>query len=98
MDDRIGSIEKGKCADIIAVSFDKPHMWPVYYKNPNNIIEQIVYSANASDVITTVVDGKVLMDNYIVKTLDESGALKLIQKQASELYTRTFSDSAGRLN
>jgi len=94
MDDKIGSLETGKCADVIAVSFTKPHMWPIYYENPSNIVEQIVYSARASDVITTVVDGKVLMDNYIIRTLDEKGAFEYIQKRATELYARSFPDRA----
>ncbi len=90
MGDKIGSIEPGKCADIIAVSFMKPHMWPIYYENPSNIVEQIVYSARASDVITNIVDGKVLMDNYIIRTIDETGAFELVQKRAHDLYARSF--------
>jgi 5-methylthioadenosine/S-adenosylhomocysteine deaminase len=92
MEDKIGSLEPGKCADVIAVSFSKPHMWPIYYENPSNIVEQIVYSARASDVITTIVDGKVLMDNYVIRTLDEKGAFEFIQKRAMDLYARSFPD------
>lgn len=90
MNDKIGSLEVGKRADMIAVSFDKPHMWPVYEENPSNLVEQIVYSALPSDVVTTVVDGKVLMDGYQIRTLDEKDAFKLVQKQAAELYRRSF--------
>ena len=92
MDDKIGSLEPGKCADMIAVSFMRPHMWPIYYENPSNIVEQIVYSARASDVITNVVDGKVLMDDYIIRTMDEAGSFELVQKRATDLYARSFPD------
>jgi len=90
MDDKIGSLEAGKRADMIAVSFDKPHMWPVYEENPSNLVEQIVYSALPSDVVTTVVDGRVLMDDYRIRTLDEKEAFSLVQKQATALYKRSF--------
>lgn len=96
MDDRIGSLEPGKRADMIAVSFKRPHMWPVYYEDPSNIVEQIVYSARASDVITNVVDGRVLMDDHIIRTMDEAGAFELVQKRATDLYARSFPDRAGR--
>jgi 5-methylthioadenosine/S-adenosylhomocysteine deaminase len=96
MDDRIGSLEAGKRADIIAVSFMKPHMWPIYYENPSNIVEQLVYSARASDVITTVVDGRVLMDNYDLKTLNEKDCFVFVQKQALDLYARSFPDKERR--
>lgn len=90
LDSKIGSIEPGKCADIIAVSFDSPHLWPVYYENPSNIIEQLVYSARASDVITTVVDGHVLMDDRRLRTVDLEAAFAMVQKCATDLYARSF--------
>lgn len=90
LDSIIGSIEPGKCADIIAVSFDSPHLWPVYYENPSNIIEQLVYSARASDVITTVVDGHVLMDDRWLRTVDLEAAFAMVQKCATDLYARSF--------
>jgi 5-methylthioadenosine/S-adenosylhomocysteine deaminase len=96
MDGIIGSLEPGKRADIIAVSFLKPHMWPIYYESPSNIVEQLVYSARASDVITTVVDGRVLMDNFDLKTLNEKDCFDFVQKQASDLYARSFPDKERR--
>ena len=92
MDDRIGSLEKGKCADVIAVSFQEPHMWPIYYEKPSNIVEQLVYSARAADVVTTVVDGKVLMDNRKVRTIDIEEAFSRVQECAASLYRRSFPD------
>ena len=92
MQDRIGSLQVGKCADIIAVSFEGPHMWPIYYEHPSNIVEQIVYSARASDVITTIVDGNVLMDDRKILTIDEKAAFDYVQKRAKELYARSFPD------
>lgn len=90
LDDKIGSLEIGKCADVIAVGFHRPHMWPIYYENPSNIVEQLVYSARASDVITTVCDGKVLMDDGKVRTVDEKAVFEMVQNCADSIYKRSF--------
>jgi 5-methylthioadenosine/S-adenosylhomocysteine deaminase len=92
--DRVGSIEVGKLADIILVDLHKPHMWPVLPEPASNIIEQLVYSASAGDVLTTIVDGAVLMQDRNVLTLEESqveqivleASLDLIQKAGLEQY------------
>lgn len=94
LDHLIGSIEEGKLADIIIVDLHKPHMWPVLPEPKSNIIEQLVYSASAGDVLTTIVDGKILMQDRKVITLDESeveglvldASLDLIQKSGLSLY------------
>lgn len=90
LDREIGSLEPGKKADVIAVSFERPHLWPVYYENPSNLVEQLVYSARASDVVTTVCDGRVLMDGGVVRTVDEAAVFRLVQSCATGLYRRSF--------
>lgn len=92
--DRVGSIEAGKRADLILVDLHSPHMWPVLPEPASNIIEQLVYSASAGDVLTTIVEGRVLMQDHIVLTLEESeveqivleAALDLIQKSGLKQY------------
>jgi len=56
--DKIGSIEKGKAADIISINLRKPHLSPMY-----DIYSHIVYSAMASDVETVIVGGNILIQN-----------------------------------
>ncbi|SLM31650.1 5-methylthioadenosine/S-adenosylhomocysteine deaminase [Desulfamplus magnetovallimortis] len=58
LDTITGSIEVGKRADIIIVDSDRPHMIPLY-----NPYSHIVYSATGSDVSTTIIDGRVVMKN-----------------------------------
>jgi 5-methylthioadenosine/S-adenosylhomocysteine deaminase len=74
LDNQIGSIEIGKKADIVIVDFEKPHLYP-----RTDIISHLVYAANASDVDTTIVDGKVIMRNRKVLTLDEPRILERAQ-------------------
>jgi len=76
----VGSLEVGKKADIILIDFKKPHLTPVHDPYAN-----IVYSACGSDVDTVIVDGKILMENKNVKTLDEEEVMLKAQKTATNL-------------
>jgi len=48
----------------------------------------LVYSARGADVDTVIVDGKVLMENRRVKTLDEETVMEKAERSAEELLTR----------
>jgi 5-methylthioadenosine/S-adenosylhomocysteine deaminase len=76
----IGSIEEGKLADIIVVDFDSPHL----ILN-NRIVPKLVYSANSRDVKTTIVNGKVLMDNFKVENIDTAEVMREVKVAQKEL-------------
>jgi len=78
-----GSLEVGKKADIILIDFRKPHLTPLHDPYAN-----IVYSARGSDVDTVIVDGKILMEERKVKTLDELEVMQKAQRTASDLLKR----------
>ncbi len=80
MEGEIGSIEVGKKADLILLDLAKPHMVPWH-----NVVSNIVYSASGQDVVTTIVNGEVLMEDGTVKTLDEKDVLYNSQEIAREL-------------
>jgi len=79
----VGTLEAGKKADIILLDFKKPHLTPIHDPYAN-----IIYSAHGSDVDTVIVDGKVLMENRKVKTLDEEEVMLKAQKTATDILTR----------
>ena len=81
----IGSLQAGKRADVIIVDLHAPHMWPVLSGPRSNIVEQLVYSASAADVLTTIVDGKVLMHDRSVLTLEAADIEPLVQEAARDL-------------
>lgn len=62
----IGSLEAGKRADLIIVDLGAVHLTPMY-----NLYSHLVYATKASDVTETIVNGKVLMRNRRLTTLDE---------------------------
>ena len=76
----IGSIEVGKKADIILLDLSKPHLKPLH-----DVYASIVYSAKACDVDTVIVDGKILMENRHIKTLDEEAIMKKAEETAFNL-------------
>jgi 5-methylthioadenosine/S-adenosylhomocysteine deaminase len=63
--DKVGSIEIGKRADVIQVSFDDVHFIPAY-----DVISHLVYVADEQDVASVTVDGKVLMVDGEIRTID----------------------------
>jgi 5-methylthioadenosine/S-adenosylhomocysteine deaminase len=79
MDERIGSLEAGKRADIVVVDLDALNQTPRY-----NIYSQLVYATKAADVRTVVIEGRVVMRDRRLLTLDEA----LIKRKARLLRER----------
>ncbi|MFE8694933.1 5'-deoxyadenosine deaminase [Cytobacillus sp. FJAT-53684] len=73
LESEIGSIEPGKKADLAILNLNDFHVYPSYDIDP---ISRIVYSATRADVETTIVNGKILMENRSMKTMDKSIILK----------------------
>lgn len=81
----IGSLEVGKRADIVIVDLHVPHMWPLIPEPHSNLVEQLVYSAGPGDVLTTIVDGQVLMQDRKILTLDVTPVERLVNDAALDL-------------
>jgi len=79
VDKEIGSLEVAKKADLTLVSLRQPHLVPAH-----NPVSHLVYAASGSDVDTVIIDGRIIMKNRQVLTLDEE---KIIQ-EANERGTR----------
>ena len=74
LEKQIGSIETGKRADIVILDFDNLNQTPFY-----SVYSSLVYATKANDVRTVIVNGKVLMRNKRLLTLDEN----VIKKDAN---------------
>lgn len=82
-DREIGSIEVGKKADMILIDIDKPHLYPHH-----NLISSLAYGVQASDVDTVIVDGKIIMEEREIKTLDVEKIKFMAEKHAKDLINR----------
>lgn len=76
-----GELKVEKRADIIAVSMNKPHMYPAF-----DIPNLLVYSAQGSDVVMTMVDGRILYENGDYKTIDAEKAGFEMRKCIERIY------------
>ena len=83
LESEIGSIEKGKKADIIIIDLEKPHLVPAY-----NIVSHVVYNATGSDVDTVIVDGEVIMENRNLVKVNEEDIIHQAKKQAEKIFVR----------
>jgi len=76
-----GSLEVGKRADIVAIDLDKPHLMPNL-----NPLALLVYSAQASDVVMTMVDGKILYEGGEYLTVDKERIMREFALSLRYLY------------
>jgi len=82
-DTEIGSIEVGKRADLTLLSLNAPHATP--HPDP---ISAVVYAAAAGDVETVIIDGRVVMRDGELQTLDQKAVVAAATKQQAELLKR----------
>ncbi|EKF9274451.1 amidohydrolase [Vibrio cholerae] len=66
MEEKIGSLEVGKLADMIVIDIKAPNMVPIY-----NPYSALVYSANSGNVRHAIIDGKLVMQDRQIHTVDE---------------------------
>ncbi|HEX2062254.1 MAG TPA: amidohydrolase [Thermoanaerobaculia bacterium] len=64
--DRIGTLERGKRADVVIIDLHQAKTQPVY-----SVESAIVYAASGNSVVTTIVDGRILMRRGELLTIDE---------------------------
>ncbi len=83
LEKEVGSIEVGKKADLIVINYWDPKLMPL-----NDPISHIVYAAHGDDVKHVVVNGRVIMRDRKVLTMDEELVLNNVQRHARELFER----------
>jgi 5-methylthioadenosine/S-adenosylhomocysteine deaminase len=83
MEDKLGSLEPGKRADIVVVGLDQPRMHPLY-----DPISHLVYVAKGSDVRHVVVEGRVVVKDRKVLTLDEAAVIAEADRLRAQVSER----------
>jgi 5-methylthioadenosine/S-adenosylhomocysteine deaminase len=78
-----GRLETGAPADLAVIDLESPHLTPAH-----DLVSHLAYAAAASDVRHTVCDGRVLMQDGTVLTLDESAVRERASEAAESLAAR----------
>lgn len=83
MDHLTGSLEIGKKADIILIDLDKPHLTPIY-----NAYSHLVYAACGADVDSVIINGRLVMENRRLLTINEKEVISETRKIAAIIKQR----------
>jgi 5-methylthioadenosine/S-adenosylhomocysteine deaminase len=81
----IGSLEVGKRADIVVLELQRAHNVPRYDLSPDNAYSQLVYAAKAHDVQHVMIDGRWVMRDQVLLTLDEEQVRAEAQRIAAQV-------------
>ncbi len=88
----VGVLAPGRKADLILVDFQQPHLLPAA-----RILPKLVYSARGADVVTSIIDGKVVMEDRRVLTLNEEEILVQAAAAIEDLIERAGPETAALL-
>ncbi len=83
MTNKIGTLETGKQADLIVIDTCQPHLVPMYHP-----VSHLVYAARGGDVITSVIGGRVVMEDRRLTTIDEAVVIKEARRLAAAITGR----------
>lgn len=86
MEKEIGSLEAGKKADLAILNLNQFHSSPSFDVDP---VSRIVYSALSTDVETTIINGRIVMEDRQMKTIDQDLVLKEADVAIKRLLKRT---------
>jgi 5-methylthioadenosine/S-adenosylhomocysteine deaminase len=88
LEEQTGSLEPGKRADLIVVDFDQPHLMVPATGGYHQVVPKLVYSARGADVVATIIDGQVVMEDRKVLTMDEDTILGHARGATMDLVSR----------
>lgn len=86
LEEKLGTLETGKIADIILIDATTPHMTPIHYGEWENVTSNVVFCATGSDVTDVMVAGEFKVRNRNILTCN----VKEIQKSVSETSNKVI--------
>jgi 5-methylthioadenosine/S-adenosylhomocysteine deaminase len=85
LDHLTGSLEPGKRADLIVLDVTALHNAPAFGRDPNGVYAQIVYASKSADVVHVMCNGRWLMRDRVLTTLDEAELTRAANEQARRI-------------
>ncbi|MGC8825566.1 MAG: amidohydrolase family protein, partial [Anaerolineae bacterium] len=80
-----GTLDAGKLADVVVVNLRRPHLVPVH-----DIINTLVYCAKGADVETVIIDGRVVMHERQLQTMNEDDIITMAEEWGQDLRRRSL--------
>lgn len=93
IEDKVGSLEVGKQADLILVDLTKPPMAPVVLQPARNIVANLVYAETGADVRLTMVAGRVIYRDGVFTRIDEQAILRDAAAATERFQARLLADA-----
>lgn len=84
LDQHIGTLQPGYKADLLIIDMEQPHFYPQH-----DVVANLVYAAHASDIETVIINGKIVMENRKLLTMDEKAVLRNVQEHTNALLARS---------
>lgn len=76
LEDDVGSLKRGKKADIVLINLESVHLKPL-----NDVVSTLVYCANSGDVETAIVDGRIVLQDHRTSSVDEKKLILEVEKK-----------------
>jgi len=86
----IGSIEPGKRADLILIDLDRPHLVPMF-----DVYAHLAYAVGRADVRSVLIDGRFVLEDRRLCTLDEASVLADARELGDAIATHAAALSGG---
>jgi 5-methylthioadenosine/S-adenosylhomocysteine deaminase len=80
LEKQVGALEPGKKADLISLDLNQPHLTPMY-----NVYSHLVYAASAADVTLSVINGRVVMRDRELLSMDVGRVMAEVRKIAKKI-------------
>ena len=94
MADQIGSLEEGKLADLIILDDGGIYAAPMRSFTEDDVIKRLVSSYQSASVQTSIIDGRVVMENRQLLTMDEDEILVEGKEALADLWTRKLAEES----
>ena len=94
VEDRIGSLEVGKAADVIVLDTSRPPLAPLLLRPARNIVPNLVYAETGSNVALSMVAGRVIYERGEFTMIDRAGIMQDVSAATERFTTKVAADPA----